>query len=400
MTSLKEWNTTFKKNIKAVQNKLKLYETELARYEVLIPRDRVIYKDRILDLRARIDFYEDILYKYSHPEVVIKDEIIGDVYISGQINSKDVIETEYGDFPVVYDKSKSELIDEYYEVIQNLNSLKNTDKEHAQMYKGLAEQYYFRYAALIERAPLLRKGNVQNKFLNAGSPKDYQKYVNEYNLTKRMAISSDEKRESYISKLNELKEQIMNFSSKNSIEKNRLRAEMAEIKCNIVALTAEQNKYEMLSEQALIRIQAIKGKISKDCCAYLLSKLDSDDRVNREYANIDAFNAAIEKNDAELRILALQDEVDEEERATLVRHGETLERMKDVAESDLSRARKSRLKKEILHAFNTESISIEERNAKLALLDSYVVINDAVEKEVSLYVHHDSIEEEKVAMKR
>ena len=112
MASLKEWKITFKKNIKAVQNKLKLYESELARYDVLIPRDKVMYKDRILDLRSRVDFYEDILYKYEHPEVVIKDEIIGDVYISGQINSKDVIETEYGDFPVIYDKSKSELIDE------------------------------------------------------------------------------------------------------------------------------------------------------------------------------------------------------------------------------------------------------------------------------------------------
>ena len=59
--------------------------------------------------------------------------------------------------------------------------------------------------------------------------------------------------------------------------------------------------------------------------------------------------------------------------------------MKSIAESDLSRARKNRLKREILHAYNVESISLEERDAKLALLDSYVVVNEAVEREVSIY---------------
>ena len=403
MASIKEWDSTFKKNIKAVQAKLDIYEKDLARYDALIPRDKVLYKDRILDLRKRVEFYDDILYKFKHPEEVIKDEIIGDVYISGQVNSKDMVETEYGDFPVVYDKSKSELMDEYYEVMQNLNQLKGSDKANIETYKGLAQQYYFRYAALIQRAPRLRKGNVQNAFLNPGTEADYQKYVNEYNLTKRLSIYADEKREVLISKIHELKEQLMNFSSANSIEKNELRAEIAEIQYNIVALTAEHNKYEMLSEQALIKIQAVKGKISRDFCAYLLSKLDSDDRVNRELSNIDSFNAAMDKNDAELRVLALSEDVDEEERTTLIRHGETLRRMKDIAETDLSRARKSRLKKEILHAYNTDSISLEERNAKLALLDTYIFITEDVEKEISLYIHDtDTITEEEpeVAIKR
>ena len=275
MASVKEWNTTFKKNIKAVRNKLDIYQKDLARYDMLIPRDKAVFKDRIMELRYKVDFYEDIIDKYNHPEEVVKDEIIGDVYISGQANSRDVIETEFGDFPIIYDKSKSELIDEYYGVIQNLNELISTDKANAKTYKGLAEQYYFRYASLVQRAPLVRKGIVQNKHLYAGTVDDYQKYVNEYNLTKRLAISADEKREKLVSKLHELKEQLMNFSSKNSIEKNRLRAEIAEIQCNIVALNAEQSKYEMLSQQALIRIQAVKGKISKEYCAYLLSKLDS-----------------------------------------------------------------------------------------------------------------------------
>ena len=77
--------------------------------------------------------------------------------------------------------------------------------------------------------------------------------------------------------------------------------------------------------------------------------------------------------------------------------------MKDIAETDLSRARKSRLKKEILHAYNTDSISLEERNAKLALLDTYIFITEDVEKEISLYIHDtDTIAEEepKVSVKR
>ena len=59
--------------------------------------------------------------------------------------------------------------------------------------------------------------------------------------------------------------------------------------------------------------------------------------------------------------------------------------MRDIAFSDLSKARKDRLKREILHAYNVGSISKEDRDTKLSQLESYVVINEAVENEVSLY---------------
>jgi hypothetical protein len=355
----------------------------------MIPSDRFRHKDRIIELRSMIDYYEDIISKYEDESIKLQDEILGDVYISGEIKSNEVVETEFGDFPVVYNKSKEELIDEYYEVIQNLNQLKRTDKSNLNTYKELAEQYYFKYALLIERAPFVREGVIQNDSLSV-EKEDYQLYVNQYNLLKRLVINLDEKIEELNSRVHLLENQYMNFSNRNSIEKNEIKVEIADIKCDIAAMKAEKNKYEMLSEQALIKLQTAKGVIKKDYCAYLIAKLDADDRVNRELSNIEVFKYEIEKNDAELRLDALSESSDEAKRQQLLKTGASLEKMREEAFADLSKARKKRLKQEILHAYNVGSIALEEKENRLRQLESYIVINEAVEKEVSLYLTEDN----------
>ena len=389
MNKIEEWTRTFEVNLQAIKSKLKIYTTELAEYDMMTPSDKVRHKERIIELRNKIDYYEDILSKYEDESIKIKDEILGDVFVSGEEKSKEVVETEFGDFPVVYNKSKEELMEEYYEVIQNLNQLKRTDKSNATTYKELAEQYYFRYALLIERAPMVREGVVQNDSISV-KEEDYQLYVNQYNLLKRLTFNLDEKIESLNSKVHLLEDQFMNFSNRNSVEKNEIKVEIADIKCNIASLKAEKNKYEMLSEQALIKLQTAKGIIKKDYCAYLIAKLDADDRVNRELSNIEVFKYEIEKNDAELRLLALSDNPDEEKRQQLLKVDASLEKLRDEAYVDLSKARKKRLKQEILHAYNVGSISHDEKENRLYQLESYIVINEAVEKEVSLYLTEDN----------
>jgi hypothetical protein len=389
MNKIDEWTNTFEANLRAIRSKIKIYFNELNEYELMIPSDRFRHKDRIIELRSMIDYYEDIISKYEDESIKLQDEILGDVYISGEIKSNEVVETEFGDFPVVYNKSKEELIDEYYEVIQNLNQLKRTDKSNLNTYKELAEQYYFKYALLIERAPFVREGVIQNDSLSV-EKEDYQLYVNQYNLLKRLVINLDEKIEELNSRVHLLENQYMNFSNRNSIEKNEIKVEIADIKCDIAAMKAEKNKYEMLSEQALIKLQTAKGVIKKDYCAYLIAKLDADDRVNRELSNIEVFKYEIEKNDAELRLDALSDSSDEVKRQQLLKTGASLEKMREEAFADLSKARKKRLKQEILHAYNVGSIAQEEKENRLRQLESYIVINEAVEKEVSLYLTEDS----------
>jgi hypothetical protein len=389
MNKIDEWTNTFEANLRAIRSKIKIYFNELNEYELMIPSDRFRHKDRIIELRSMIDYYEDIISKYEDESIKLQDEILGDVYISGEIKSNEVVETEFGDFPVVYNKSKEELIDEYYEVIQNLNQLKRTDKSNLNTYKELAEQYYFKYALLIERAPFVREGVIQNDSLSV-EKEDYQLYVNQYNLLKRLVINLDEKIEELNSRVHLLENQYMNFSNRNSIEKNEIKVEIADIKCDIAAMKAEKNKYEMLSEQALIKLQTAKGVIKKDYCAYLIAKLDADDRVNRELSNIEVFKYEIEKNDAELRLDALSDSSDEVKRQQLLKTGASLEKMREEAFADLSKARKKRLKQEILHAYNVSSIAQEEKENRLRQLESYIVINEAVEKEVSLYLTEDN----------
>ena len=389
MNKIDEWTNTFEANLRAIRSKIKIYYNELNEYELMIPSDRFRHKDRIIELRSMIDYYEDIISKYEDESIKIQDEILGDVYISGEVKSNEVVETEFGDFPVVYNKSKEELIDEYYEIIQNLNQLKRTDKSNLNTYKELAEQYYFKYALLIERAPFVREGVIQNDSLSV-EKEDYQLYVNQYNLLKRLVINLDEKIEELNSKVRLLEDQYMNFSNRNSIEKNKIKVEIADIKCDIAAMKAEKNKYEMLSEQALIKLQTAKDVIKKDYCAYLIAKLDADDRVNRELSNIEVFKYEIEKNDAELRLDALSESTDEAKRQQLLKTGASLEKMRDEAFVDLSKARKKRLKQEILHAYNVGSIAQEEKENRLRQLESFIVINVAVEKEVSLYLTEDN----------
>ena len=385
MDKVEEWLKTFHNNVRIIRNKLRIYYNELAQYDEMSPVDKVKHKDRVIELRELIKFYEDILEYYDNEDKKIDDEVIGDILITPKVQKTELIETEFGDFEVVFSKSKEELIDEYYEVMQNLSHLNRVDKSNAKTYKELSEKYYFRFALLIERAPDLRKGDVQNQILNAGTEDDYQMHINQYHSLKRIAQNIDVKREELISELHLLEEQLSNFTSNNSIDKNELRVKIADLKSKIAGYTGEKNKYDMLCEIALIKSQTVKGKIKDDYCAYLISKLDADDRVNREISNTEVFKYELEKNDAELRLLALSDNPDEEQRERLLKKGSNLEQMRDIAFSDLSKARKDRLKREILHAYNVGSISKEDRDTKLSQLESYVVINEAVENEVSLY---------------
>ena len=233
MTSVDKWNETFDRIVEVVRKKLALYEQDLARYDVLIPRDKVMYKDRILDLREKVSFYEEVLDKYEHPETVTKDEIIGDVFISPYVKSKSMEENEFGTFPIIYQKSKQDLIKEYYDVIGNLNNLKFIDTNNKKTYKELSEQYYFRYAALIKVAPLVRKGVVQDSILDPGTAEEEQETLNICMSNKQYSRKTDYDIEELTSKLYELQEQLMNFSSKNGAEKNELKIEIAQLKCDI-----------------------------------------------------------------------------------------------------------------------------------------------------------------------
>lgn len=388
MNKIDQWTSTFEKFKKAVKTKVDIYSKELAEYDMMTPSDKVRYKGRVIELRKLIEYYDDILFKYEDDSIEIPDTILGDVYISGNESSNDVAETEYGDFSITYQKSKEELIDEYYEVIHNLNVSKKNDKNHVEKYKQLAEQLYFKYALLIERAPKIRTGIVHNEKLMVRD-EDYQLYINQYHLNRIHATNVDVEREKLVSKLNLIKGQYMNFSNINSAEKNALKVEMADLKSKIATLKAEKNKYDMLAEVSLLKAKAAEGVLKNDYCVYFIAKLDADDRVNRELSNIEAFKYDIEKIDAELTLLTITDNIDDATRQKLLNESSSLSKMKDIAYADLSRARKQRLKQEILHAFNVGSLSKEAKDEKLNQLEQYIVINEAVEKEVGLYVERE-----------
>jgi len=387
MASLEKWNENYDNIIQVVRKKLQLYIKDISRYEKLIPRDKILYKDRIQELRDKIKFYQNVLYNDKHSELALEDEMIGDILVSANSKSKDMVETEYGDFPIVYKKSKQELIDEYYKVITNLNNSKKNDSENRKKYKDLSEKYYFRYALLVDKAPLIRKGIVQNQKLDPSTIENEQEFINEHVKNKRLAVVSDFNREELVSKSYELQEQLMNFSNKNGIEKNKLRIDLANLKCKIIELKKEHNNYEYLSSIALLKLQAVRGKFSKEYYAYLYSKLDAENDVNVELLNVEYYSAAIEKNDSELRLIALNSNTDEEKRSELLKKDDSLQQLKNKAESDLSKARKNRLKRDILHAYNVGSISLQEKIDKLSLLDSYIVINESVEKEINVYIN-------------
>jgi hypothetical protein len=389
MSKLDVWKATFENNLRVIKSKVNTYLKELNEYDLMIPSDRSHHRKRILELRNKVNFYDDIISKYEDENYSISEELIGDILVSGDVDSNELVETEFGDFAVSYKKSKDELIDEYYKIIQNLNNLKRTDRSHTMKYKVLAEQLYFKYALLIDKAPLIRTGKVKNEIIDAGDEKQYQLHVNQYNILKRLAANLDERKESLISKVHMLEEQYMNYSNRNSIEKNELKVTIAGLKSDIANLKSNKNKYEILAEESLIRLQTVKGVIKRDYCAYLISKLDADDRVERELSNIEVFKYDIEKNDAELRLLALSDNPDEKKRQELLVLGAALEKMRDNAFKDLSEARRRRLKQEILHAYNVGSISLSEKNKRLYQLKSYIIVNPSVEKEVSLYLTED-----------
>ena len=397
MNKIDQWTSTFEKYKKAVKTKVDIYSKELAEYDMMTPSDKVRYKGRVIELRKLIEYYDDILFKYEDDSIEIPDAILGDVYISGNESSNDVAETEYGDFSITYQKSKEELIDEYYEVIHNLNVSKKNDKNHVEKYKQLAEQLYFKYALLIERAPKIRTGIVHNEKLMVRD-EDYQLYINQYHLNRIHATNVDVEREKLVSKLNLIKGQYMNFSNINSAEKNALKVEMADLKSKIATLKAEKNKYDMLAEVSLLKAKTAEGVLKNDYCVYFIAKLDADDRVNRELSNIEAFKYDIEKIDAELTLLTITDNIDDATRQKLLNESSSLSKMKDTAYADLSRARKQRLKQEILHAFNVGSLSKEAKDEKLNQLEQYIVINEAVEKEVGLYVEHEEPTVEEAAV--
>lgn len=385
MDKVKEWTNAFENNIRIVRKKLKIYDTELAEYDMMTPSDKAKNKARVLELRDNIKFYEEILAYYDNPDIQIEDEEIGDIVLSPIGMKSDSVVTEYGEFDVVYSKSKSDLIDEYYETIQNLNQLCRTDKANAALYKKQAEVLYFKYAIMIKNAPYLEKGEVQNQFLNAGTKKDYQKHINTYRINEKKSSNEDLERERLVSELHLLEDQLSNFSSNNSIEKNELRVNIASIKCDIANKLLNILTMNMDAEIALVKSQTVVGKFTDDYCAYLIAKIQADFLVNYKQAEIELYKNQIDYYDAELRLIALNNIPDEEMRDHFLNKEHKVEALLDKAYADLSGARKERLRREILHAYNVGSISAEEKDKRLYQLESYVVINEAVENEVSIY---------------
>ena len=385
MDKVQEWLNAFENNIKVIRKKIKIYEKELEEYDFMIPSDKVKHKARIIELRESIKFYDEILDYYDNPQKIIEDEEIGNIILSPIGNNLEYVETEYGKFEVIYRKSKLDLIDEYYETIENLNQLCRTDKANINLYKKQAEILYFKYAILINNAPYIEKGEVQNQMLNAGTEKDYQKHINTYRRNDKEASNEDVERENLISELHLLEDQLSDFSSSNSIEVNELRVKITDLKVEISRKSYNILKIRKLSEIALVKSQTVKGKFTDDYCAYLISKIDSDFAVDCKLAEIELYNSILENYDAKLRLIALNDNMNEKERAYLLTEEDRIENLLDKAYADLSNARRERLRREILHAYNVGSISNDEKNNRLKQLESYIVINEAVENEVSLY---------------
>lgn len=385
MDKVQEWLNAFENNIKVIRKKIKIYEKELDEYDFMIPSDKVKHKARIIELRESIKFYDEILDYYDNPQKIIEDEEIGNIILSPIGNNLEYVETEYGKFEVIYRKSKLDLIDEYYETIENLNQLCRIDKANINLYKKQAEILYFKYAILINNAPYIEKGEVQNQMLNAGTEKDYQKHINTYRRNDKEASNEDVERENLISELHLLEDQLSDFSSSNSIEVNELRVKITDLKVEISRKSYNILKIRKLSEIALVKSQTVKGKFTDDYCAYLISKIDSDFAVDCKLAEIELYNSMLENYDAKLRLIALNDNKDEKERAYLLKEEDSIENLLDKAYADLSNARRERLRREILHAYNVGSISNDEKYNRLKQLESYIVINEAVENEVSLY---------------
>lgn len=385
MDKVQKWLNAFENNIKVIRKKIKIYEKELDEYDFMIPSDKVKHKARIIELRESIKFYDEILDYYDNPQKIIEDEEIGNIILSPIGNNLEYVETEYGKFEVIYRKSKLDLIDEYYETIENLNQLCRIDKANINLYKKQAEILYFKYAILINNAPYIEKGEVQNQMLNAGTEKDYQKHINTYRRNDKEASNEDVERENLISELHLLEDQLSDFSSSNSIEVNELRVKITDLKVEISRKSYNILKIRKLSEIALVKSQTVKGKFTDDYCAYLISKIDSDFAVDCKLAEIELYNSMLENYDAKLRLIALNDNKDEKERAYLLKEEDSIENLLDKAYADLSNARRERLRREILHAYNVGSISNDEKYNRLKQLESYIVINEAVENEVSLY---------------
>ena len=385
MNRVQKFISEFERYLSAIRSKVNIYLNELAEYDMMIPAEKSQHRDRIIELRNKIDYYEDILFKYEDESLKIEDEIIGEAFISGQESTNTVQETEFGDFPTVYVKSKNELIDEYYEVIQNINISKRNDRTNAEKYKELAEQTYLKYALLIKRAPQIGKEVVQDQSLMINED-EYQQYVNECHVKHMEAVNADVEKEKLVSEVSQLESQYMNFSNRNSIEKTELKIEIAELKKRIALLKSKINEAEVVSEKAMFRARTVEGYIKKDYCVYFLAKLDADAKVNKELSNTEIYKYDIERLDGELRLNALSDNPDEEKRQRLLSEQASFENLRERAFVDLSKARRQRLKQEILHAYNNGSISLEDKEKKLTDLESYIVVNEAVEQEVGIYL--------------